>query len=35
VVAGLAAAPAALGMLFDGTNMGKPLVRVGHYQAAR
>jgi hypothetical protein len=34
VVEGLAAAPAGLGMLFDGTNMGKPLVRVRHDQAA-
>jgi hypothetical protein len=32
VVAGLAAAPAALSMLFDGTNTGKPLVRVSHDQ---
>jgi NADPH-dependent curcumin reductase CurA len=30
VVDGLAAAPAALGTLFDGTNTGKLLVRVGH-----
>jgi Putative NADP-dependent oxidoreductases len=30
VVEGLTAAPAALQMLFDGTNTGKLLVRVGH-----
>ncbi|SDI61335.1 NADP-dependent oxidoreductase [Nonomuraea jiangxiensis] len=30
VVEGLTAAPEALGMLFDGTNTGKLLVRIGH-----